>query len=126
MNSAQDAPDPDREDQHGDGSLAGGRSGIGQSVNFARQVAAKYQGSAESPKVSRTAEPDAPTGPAAPDMTLAHPPNSQQPGDPVSEMEAKPQSKSTGAPSKPIDARAISDQVYGLMKKELKTSKDRN
>jgi len=126
MNSAQDALDPDREDQHFDDPNSGRGTAIGRSASFARQVAAKYQGSAELPMVSRSEAPGDPTGPASPDMTLAHPPNSQQPGDPVSPMEAQPQSQSTGAPSKPPDARAIADKVYGMMKKELKKSKDRS
>ena len=96
------------------------------SAQLARQVSAKYQISTAAPQIARSFAPGGEAGPASPDMTLAHPPHSQQPKDPVSQMEVKPPSDSTGSPSAPADARAISDQVYEIMKRELLSSRGRS
>jgi hypothetical protein len=118
---AQDTEDPDFEDE------GPGNSGfaLGTSGSLASQVVAKYQSAGRPPMISRSLAQGAPTSPASPSMALAHPPTSQQPKDPVSPMEAQQPSDSTGSSAGSSDARAISDQVYDIMKRELKTSKER-
>ena len=118
---AQDTQDLDIEDEGpGDPGFVLGRSG-----SLASQVAAKYQSAGRPPMILRSLAQGSPAAPASPSMALAHPPTSQQPKDPVSPMEAQPPSDSTGSSAGSSDARAISDQVYDIMKRELKTSRDR-
>jgi len=118
---AQDIQDPDIEDEGpGDASFVLGRSG-----SLASQVVAKYQSAGRPPMISRSLAQGPPAAPAGPSMALAHPPTSQQPKDPVSPMEAQPPSDSTGSSAGSSDARAVSDQVYDIMKRELKTSRER-
>jgi hypothetical protein len=121
MSSAQDFYDRDDSEGAFDDAGVVGTSNSFSSAQFARQIASKYQTTQAAPFVARTAM----SGGLVPDMPLAHPPDSQQPKDAVDPAEAEPPSDSTGSASGAIDARAISDQVYDLMKKQLQTSNSR-
>lgn len=114
MSSAWDPEDPEFEDEK-----------HGPSLDLAHHVAAKYQGVGTPPLISRSTVQRTSVSPASPTMTLAHPPNSQQPQGAASSMETQLPSQSMGAPSGSSDARAISDKVYEIMKRELMTSQSR-
>ena len=124
MSSAQDYYDREDSESAFDDSGVVGTSNSISSAQFARQIASRYLNTSSEPFVARSAMSGGP-GLAAPEMPLAHPPLSTQPKDAVDPMEAEPPSDSAGSPAGAIDARAISDQVYDLMKKELRSSSGR-